>query len=99
MLSHGGNIELKFPIKNGPVVRIRHLSKLHEHLRDITTDTVKIEDPQSRTVYHVQIKELWIFFKDHLENIFPFACEEALHMSAETVTYEPRGAYIFKSED
>ena len=81
------------------MVRIRHLSKLHEYLRDITTDTVKIEDPQSGTVYLIPVKELWIFFKDQLENIFPFACEEALHMSAETVTYEPRGAYVFKSED
>ena len=94
-----GNFEIRFENQDGRKSKFRHLSILASFLRKLDSSVVRLRDRQSNTVYNVQIKELWKFFDLQLEIVYPYAREEATHISAEAPAREAPSAYEFSAKE
>jgi hypothetical protein len=60
---------------------------------------VILYDGPTRHKYAIEWKDLWKALLEDLLYLFPYAREEALHMSAETPTREEASAYKFTLEE
>jgi len=93
-----GNYEISFKNKDGRISTFRHLSMLASMLRKLNSPIAILLDNQSGKKYEVLIQELWDFFDYQLEIVYPFAREEATHMSAEAPVREAPSAYEFSAK-
>lgn len=97
ILSHG---IVKFSFKNseGRVSLFRHVSSFFSKLSRIASSTVVLTDSESGEQYEVQIRDLWSALEEELEYLFPYAREEAIHMSSEAPVYEQATSYAFSMD-
>jgi hypothetical protein len=73
---------------------------LAHRLADITTRRIKLKTNRpEKTEIELDISELWQFLYDKFLYLFPQACAEALHLSAESIERPKQGVYRFKSEE
>jgi hypothetical protein len=96
ILSHG---IVKFSFRhNGRVSLFRHISSFFSKLSRIASSTVVLTDSESGEQYEVQISDLWAALEEELEYLFPYAREEAIHMSSEAPVYEQATSYAFSMD-
>lgn len=67
-------------------------------LKSLRGNRVILTDGQSKVRYEIRISQLWNFFERELKHIFPFALEEAIHMSREAPIREQPTSFSFSSE-
>lgn len=60
---------------------------------------VTLIDGTTRQKYTIEIRDLWSFMEIELKHIFPYALEEAIHMSKELPSRETTSAYTFSSDN
>lgn len=96
LLSHGSS---RFTYRNvdGRITEFRHISEFIEYLIGIgdRVPYVVLCDGPTRNKYAIEWRYLWVALLDELLYLFPFAREEALHMSAEAPVREASSAYKF----
>lgn len=69
-------------------------------LADLSTNKVILKTNRPEKVeVTVDISELWRFLYDKFLYLFPQACSEALHLSAESVERSKQGSYKFSSKE
>jgi len=93
-----GLYEIKFKNKDGRMSKFRHLSMLANLLRKLNSPIAILIDNQSNTKYELLIQDLWEFFDNQLEVVYPYAREQAVRMSAEAPVREPPSAYKFSAK-
>lgn len=98
ILSHG-IVKFSFRNKDGRVSLFRHVSSFFSKLSRMPSSTVVLTDSESDEQYSVQIRELWSALEEELEYLFPYAREEAIHMSSEAPVYEQATAYKFSMDE
>jgi hypothetical protein len=67
-------------------------------LKSLRGESVFLVDGPSGVKYKVPISKLWEFLEKELKNIFPYALEEAIHMSREAPISERATAHRFSME-
>jgi len=87
ILSHGTNT-FYFRHISGKCTVFPHVSSFFSQLCRIRGSKVKLTDGYSGKEYLVDIKDLWKELLRELEYLFPYAREEAIHMSAEAYVAE-----------
>lgn len=98
ILSHGSNT-FSFRNKDGKVSLFRHVSSFFSKLSKMTSSSVVLLDTQTSVEYTVSIRELWGALLEELEYLFPFAREEAIHMSAEAPVRERSSSFEFSLDN
>ena len=98
VLSHGSNPCFYRTIKG--IIRFEHMDMLAYFLSEQTSNVVSIIDINTNKVHdrNIPISDIWKFFERQLVYLFPFAREEAAHMSAEAPVKEPPTSYTFSSD-
>jgi len=94
-----GNYEINYENKDGRRSRFRHLPIFAWYLSKLHSPTAIVTDNQSGKKYNVLIQDLWEFFEYQLEIVYPFAREEATHISAEAPAREAPSAYEFSAKN
>jgi len=94
ILSHGSS-RFYFRNDDGRVTCFRHITEFIEDMLTIRTDKVQLLDGTTHTNYVVPIEKLWRALRKELVYLFPYAREEAIHMSPESITREEASAYKF----
>ena len=74
------------------------VQNLAQRLADVKTRRVRLRTNRPETVeVVVDIGELWRFLYDKFLFLFPQACSEALHLSAESIERQKQGSFKFSS--
>jgi len=94
-----GNYEIDYVNEDGRHSRFRHLPMFAWQMRQLSSPIAILIDNQSGVKYEVMIQDLWAFFEYQLEIVYPFAREEATHMSAEAPAREAPSAYEFSAKN
>jgi hypothetical protein len=98
LLSQGCTEPVYF-VKDGGWFIFASAQNLAHRLADITTDKVKLStNKPEKTDVTVEISVLWSFLYDKFLYLFPQACAEALHISAESIERPRQGSYKFSSK-
>lgn len=97
ILSHA-IIEFQFQNRDGRVTIFRHLGTFFSQIIKLRGGKVVLTDSQSGHKYSVEIKDLWIALLNELEFLFPYARNEALHISPEIPVMEGATSYAFSAE-
>jgi hypothetical protein len=72
---------------------------LAQRIADVKTNKLKLKTNRPEKVeIIVDISELWQFLYDKFLFLFPQACSEALHISAESIERPKQGSYKFSSK-
>lgn len=99
LLSHGSN-RFSFRNKDGRITEFIHISAFIDNLLFIRKSPyVVLYDGPTRTRYNVEWKDIWKALLDELLYLFPYAREEAIHMSAEAPTREQASAFHFSLDE
>ena len=95
-----GSIKCLYRTRKGTIVPFHHLTELAYLLSEQTTNYVDIVNYDTKGTYehHLPISELWKFFEMKLIYVFPYACDEASHMSAEAVIRETPTSFNFSAQ-
>jgi hypothetical protein len=100
VMSHGSN---KFFYRNpdGRITEFRNISEFVEEIMHTGSDYrfIILLDGPSNSYYCAEFKYLWKALRKDLCYLFPYAREEALHMSAEAPTREEATAYKFSKDE
>jgi len=97
LLSQGCTYPIYFVKDNGWFI-FASAQSLTQRLADIKTSKIKlITNRPERIEIVVDISELWQFLYDKFLFLFPQACAEALHISAESIERAKQGSYKFSS--
>ena len=97
ILSHA-IVQFQFQNDDGRITVFRHLGTLFSQLIKLRGSKIMLTDSQSGQKYHVEIRELWIALLNELEYFFPYARNEALHISPEVPTMEGSTSYDFSAD-
>lgn len=94
-----GAIKCLYRTRTGTIVPFHHLTELAYLLSEQTTNYIDIINYDTKGTYehHLPISELWKFFEMKLIYVFPYACDEASHMSAEGVVHESPTSFQFSA--
>jgi hypothetical protein len=94
-----GAVGCYFRTRNGKIVPFHHLTELAYYLSTLTCNRVDIIDSDTNHPFdrNLPISDLWKFFEIKLIYVFPYACDEASHMSAEAPIREQTTSYQFSS--
>lgn len=98
ILSHGSS-KVYFKNSDGRVISFRHITEFIENLLNVRTSKVELIDGITSIRYVVPIEKLWMVLRNELVYLFPFAREEAIHMSPESITRESATAYKFSLDE
>jgi hypothetical protein len=95
-----GSIKCLYRTRQGTIVPFHHLTELAYILSEQTTNYINIINDDTKGIYerNLPISELWKFFERKLIYVFPYACDEASHMSAEAVLQEPPTSFTFSAQ-
>jgi hypothetical protein len=95
-----GSIKCLYRTRKGTIVPFHHLTELAYLLSEQTTNYVNIINDDTKGIYenNIPISELWKFFERKLIYVFPYACDEASHMSAEAVIHESPTSFNFSAQ-
>jgi len=94
-----GNYEIDYINEDGRHSRFRHLPMFAWYMRQLSSPIVILIDNQSEVRYEVFISELWKFLEYQLEIVYPFAREEATHISAEAPAREAPSSFEFSAKN
>ena len=98
LLSQGANDPVYF-VKDGGWFIFSSAQNLAHRLADINTNRIQLSTHRPEKVeIVVDICELWGFLYDKFLYLFPKACSEALHLSAESVERPKQGSYKFSAK-
>jgi len=96
ILSHAV-IEFQFRNVDGRVTVFRHMGTFFSQIIKLRRGTkVILTDTQSGQKYVVEIRDSWIALLNELEYLFPYARNEALHISPEIPVMEVRQVMRFQ---
>ena len=85
-------------VKNNGWFIFASAQSLAQRLADINTSKIKLKTNRPEKVeVTVDIAELWQFLYDKFLFLYPQACSEALHISAESIERAKQGSYKFSS--
>ena len=99
LLSQGASEQCYFVYQNGWFI-FASVQNLAHRLADLSSNKVKLKTNKPEQVeVIVDISELWRFMYDKLLYLFPQACSEAIHISAESIEKPRQGAYKFTSKE
>lgn len=87
ILSHGTS-KFYYKHKDGKITRFPHISSFFAKLVRVRGNKVRLKDGTTGKKYTVEIKDLWKALRNELDYLFPFAWEDAVHMSAESYVGE-----------
>ena len=97
ILSHAV-VEFQFQNKDGRVTIFRHLGTFFSQIIKLRGNKIMLTDSQSGRKYLVEIRDLWIALLNDLEYFFPYARDEALHISPEIPVMEGATSYAFSAD-
>jgi hypothetical protein len=98
LLSQGATNPVYFVKDNGWFIFASAQNMAHR-IADLNTNKIKLRTNKPEKVeVTVEISELWQFLYDKFLYLFPQACSEALHLSAESVERPKQGSYKFTSK-
>ena len=97
ILSHA-IVEFQFQNKDGRITVFRHLGTYFSQLIRLKGNSIQLTDSQSGQKYSVEIRELWSALIYELEYLFPYARNEALHMSPEMSIVDSSTSYNFSAD-
>ena len=99
LLSHGAVDPVYFVKDNGWFI-FSSVQNLAHRLADLSGEKVCLKTSRPEKVeINISIGELWQFLYDKCLFLFPQACGEAIHMSAESVERPVQGSYDFTSKE
>jgi hypothetical protein len=95
-----GAVGCYYRTRNGKIVPFHHLTELAYFLSTLTSNMVDLINYDNNKPFdtNIPISDLWRFFEMKLIYVFPYACDEASHMSAEAPIREQPTSYQFSSE-
>ena len=98
LLSQGATEPVYFVKENGWFI-FSSAQNLAHRLADMHTNRIKLKTnrPQQIEVF-VDMSELWQFLYDKFLYLYPQACAEALHLSAEAIERTKQGSYKFSAK-
>ena len=97
LLSQGCTEPVYFVKDNGWFI-FASAQSMAQRLADLSTNKVKLKTNKPEKIEIViDISELWSFLYDKFLFLFPQACSEALHISAESIERSKQGSYKFSS--
>jgi len=97
LLSQGCTDPIYFVKDNGWFI-FASAQSMAQRLADLSTNKVRLKTNRPEKVkVIVDISELWSFLYDKFLFLFPQACAEALHISAESIERSKQGSYKFSS--
>jgi len=76
-----------------------NIYELALQLKGLRGNIVTLTDGITKQQYTIQIRDLWHFLEIELKHIFPYALEEAIHMSKELPQREQASSYTFSSDN
>jgi len=91
-----GSFPITFVTRDGRATKW-HIYEFGLAIKSVRGKEVILTDGPSGRRYKVPIKELWEFFEKELKYVFPYALEEAIHMSREAPTFEMPSSFTFSS--
>ena len=97
ILSHAST-PCTFVNSDGRITRW-NIYELALQLKSLRGKQVTLIDGTTQQRYAVEIKDLWSFLERELKHIFPYALEEAIHMSKELPAREKSSSYTFSSDN
>lgn len=100
LLSHGST-RFSYHNYDGRITEFRHISEFIEYVigaRDKFPYVILTDGPTGHR-YAIEWKYIWEALLQNLLYLFPFAREEALHMSAEAPTREEASAFRFSLDE
>lgn len=98
LLSQGATDPIYFVKDNGWFI-FSSAQNLAHRLADMHTKQIKMRTDRPEQVETiVSISELWQFLYDKFLYLFPQACAEALHLSAESVERPKQGTFKFSAK-
>lgn len=98
LLSQGATDPVYF-VKNDGWFIFSSAQNMAHRVADLKTNKVKLKTNRpEKTEAIVDISELWRFLYNRFLYLFPQACGEALHLSAESVEKPKQGSYKFSSK-
>ena len=98
LLSQGSTSPVYFVKENGWFI-FSSAQNLAHRLADMHTKRIKLKTDRPEQVETiVDIKELWQFLYDKFLYLFPQACAEALHLSAEAIERPKQGTFKFSAK-
>lgn len=97
VLSHAV-LQFQFQNEDGRITVFRHLGIFFSQVIKLRGNKIMLTDSQSGQKYHVEIRELWIALLNELEFFFPYARNEALHISPEIPVMEGSTSYKFSAD-
>ena len=99
LLSQGATESVYFVKENGWFI-FSSVQNLALRISDLYTDKVCLNTSRPEKIeVTISIGELWQFLYDKVLYLFPQACGEALHISAENLERPHQGAYEFSSKE
>lgn len=99
LLSQGCSDPIYFVKENGWFI-FASSQNLAQRLADVKTSKIKLKTNRPEKIeVTVDISELWQFLYDKFLFLFPQACAEALHISAESIERAKQGSYKFSSNE
>jgi len=97
LLSQGVSVAVSVVIKEGWFI-FSSVQNMAHRLADLNKQYVYMGTTRPEPIQvTIEIKELWQFLYDQCLYLFPLACGEALHISAETQERQQQGTYDFSS--
>jgi hypothetical protein len=98
LLSQGA-VEPVYFVKDKGWFIFSSVQNLAHRLADLSGEKVQLRTSRPEKVeITITIGELWQFFYDKCLFLFPQACSEAIHMSAESVERPVQGSFDFTSK-
>jgi len=99
LLSAGSIEPVSMVIQNGWFT-FASVQSLALRLADLHTDKVSLKTSRPEIVeITIPISEMWQFLYDKILYLFPQACAEAIHISAETISRTEQGAFDFTHKE
>lgn len=99
LLSQGAVAPVYFVYNNGWFI-FSSVQNVAHRLADLDTNNISLKTTRPENVeIIIPIGELWQFLYDKVLYLFPQACSEAIHISAESLERTVQGAYDFSSKE
>ena len=92
-----GSYPIKFVTKDGRATSW-HIYEFALAMKSVRGKEVILTDGTSGRNYRVNISDLWTFLEKELKHVYPYALQEALHISREAPVYEMPSSFTFSSE-
>jgi hypothetical protein len=75
-----------------------NIYELALQIKSLRGQQVILTDGTTNQQYTVSMSDLWAFLERELKHIFPFALEEAIHMSKELPARQKATSYTFSAD-